>query len=370
MGGDRSFTFHASRFTPHAPPGWPLPLPQKRTKPQFPPKNPAQPKVWSGVCTFERYIKIMTNSGRLLMGALGILVLWTGLRVIATETSGGTPYQGIVDRNVFGLKAPAPPPDPEANKPPPPKITLQGITTFGGIKRALFKVQIPPKPGDPAKGEQSFILAEGQRDGDIEVLEIDPKPPGSVKVNNFGTIVSLNFENNGMPKAGGSGPGAQPGPPGFVPPPAPNNPFGAGGPKAMALPQRPIRPPQTGMESLPGSYGGTANSGGYSTTRGQNTYTALPTASSYSPAPGVVMSGGMPNAVTLPGMASMPATTARQQNWPPETPMSPEEATLKEALWTTQHQKEISQGLLPSIPGSNPLLDNGNPPGQTTPKTY
>ena len=138
----------------------------------------------------------------------------------------------------------------------------------------------------------------------------------------------------------------------------------------MALPQRPIRPPQTGMESLPGSYGGTANSGGYSTTRGQNTYTALPTASSYSPAPGVVMSGGMPNAVTLPGMASMPATTARQQNWPPETPMSPEEATLKEALWTTQHQKEISQGLLPSIPGSNPLLDNGNPPGQTTPKTY
>ena len=77
---------------------------------------------------------------------------------------------------MFGLKPPPPPPTPEANKPPPPKITLQGITTFVGIKRVLFKVQMPPKPGDPPKGEQSFILAEGQRDGDIEVLEIDDKP--------------------------------------------------------------------------------------------------------------------------------------------------------------------------------------------------
>ena len=137
-----------------------------------------------------------------------------------------------MERNVFGLKPPPPPPDPEANKPPPPKITLQGITTFGGIKRALFKVQMPPKPGDPAKGEQSFILAEGQRDGDIEVLEINDEPGSEfVKVNNFGTITNLNFANNGIKTAGAPAPAAAR-PSGFAPPPG-GNPFGpGGGPKA------------------------------------------------------------------------------------------------------------------------------------------
>jgi hypothetical protein len=121
-----------------------------------------------------------------------------------------------------------------------------------------------------------------------------------------------------------------------------------------------MRLPQTGA---------TAATPSYSSTHGQNTYSALPTASTYSPAPGVVMSGGNPNTVTLPGLGSTSATAPRQQNWPPETPMTPEEATIKEAVWTMQHQKEISQGLLPPIPGSNPLLDSGTTSGNTTLKT-
>ena len=86
-----------------------------------------------------------------------------------TPDSLRNPYQGIIDRNVFGLRTPPPPPtnNPEANKPPPPKITLTGIITgFTGNKRALMKVQVPPKPGSPAN-EQSLIMTEGQREGDV-----------------------------------------------------------------------------------------------------------------------------------------------------------------------------------------------------------
>ena len=85
------------------------------------------------------------------MCILGTLVLWTATHVIATEASGTTPYQGIVERNVFGLKPPPPPELAPVNTPPPPRIILQGVTTFMGIKRVLMKVLMPAKPPDPAK---------------------------------------------------------------------------------------------------------------------------------------------------------------------------------------------------------------------------
>ena len=303
----------------------------------------------------------MTNGGRLLMGALGILVLWTGMRVIATETSGGTPYQGVVERNVFGLKPPPPPPDPEANKPPPPKIILQGITTFMNVKRALFKMQLPPKPGEPAKGEQSFILAEGQRDGDIEVLEINSTAGSEfVKVNNFGTITNLTFENNGIKTASAPAPGVQPGPAGFVPPPA-ANPFGGGG-----APTRPMRMNPAAAAAASGGYGGTASPTSYGGMRPQSTYSAVPTSPAYNPNPGVVMSGGTAGTLALPGLASAPTTATPQQNWPPETPMTPEEAAIQGAAYMMKNKTAIDNGTMPSIPGANPLLDSGNPSGQTT----
>ena len=306
----------------------------------------------------------MTNGGRPLMGALGILVLWTGMRVIATETSGGTPYQGVVERNVFGLKPPPPPPDPEANKPPPPKIILQGITTFMNVKRALFKMQLPPKPGEPAKGEQSFILAEGQRDGDIEVLEINSTAGSEfVKVNNFGTITNLTFENNGIKTASAPAPGVQPGPAGFVPPPA-ANPFGVGGP-----PTRPMRMNPAAAAASSGGYGGTASPTSYGGMRPQSTYSAVPTAPAYNPNPGVVMSGGTVGTLALPSMVSAPTTTAPQQNWPPETPMTPEEQAIQAAAYMTKNKAAIENGLMPSIPGSNPLLDSGTPSEQPTKQT-
>src|SRR5579864_6162958 len=78
-------------------------------------------------------------------------------------------YHPIIDRNVFALRpVPPPPPPAEAAKPPPPRLWLTGITTiFGNRKLALLKGNFPNKPGEPAK-DQSFILGEGERDGDVE----------------------------------------------------------------------------------------------------------------------------------------------------------------------------------------------------------
>jgi len=120
----------------------------------------------------------------------------------------GNLYQGIVDRNVFGLKSPPPPL--ASTKPPPPKVWLTGITTILGNKRALLKMTPPPKPGEPAK-EQSFTLGEGERDGDIEVLEINEKVR-TVKICDYGTIMTLDFDKDGVKVAAGAFAGL-PGPP-------------------------------------------------------------------------------------------------------------------------------------------------------------
>ena len=136
---------------------------------------------------------LIALSGLLLAGQPCRAIIMTSETPPSIES--GNKYHAIVDRNVFGLKAPAPPPDPEANKPPPPKITPTGITTIFGNKRALFKVQMPAKPPEPAK-EQSFILTVGQREGQIEVLDID-EVAGSIKFNNYGSVVTLTLEKDG-----------------------------------------------------------------------------------------------------------------------------------------------------------------------------
>jgi hypothetical protein len=96
-----------------------------------------------------------------------------------------------------------------------PKLTLNGITDILGRNLAILKALFPGKPGEPAK-EQSYMLAEGQRDGEIEVLQVDQKA-GSVKVNNSGTVMTLTFDKD-APKS--TTPAPQLSPTGAPPPPA------------------------------------------------------------------------------------------------------------------------------------------------------
>src|SRR5690349_14553010 len=121
------------------------------------------------------------------------------LGVAPAAVAGGTnvsdsPYKAIFVRNLFGLR-PA-----EVRTAPPPAapsstIVLTGITTILGGRRAFLEITPPPKPLQPAK-QISCILAEGEREGAVEVVQIDPKN-GSVKVSDNGTLTTLTFEKNG-----------------------------------------------------------------------------------------------------------------------------------------------------------------------------
>ena len=60
----------------------------------------------------------MTNGDKVMRFAVALLMLGAVTSAVAVPSEGGNPYQAITDRNVFGLKPPAPPPGPEDNKPP------------------------------------------------------------------------------------------------------------------------------------------------------------------------------------------------------------------------------------------------------------
>jgi hypothetical protein len=113
-----------------------------------------------------------------------ILLLGASQIARASQASGSTsanPYQKIGEHNLFGLQPP--PPVNQVAGTPPPQIVLNGLTTVFGDKRALFKTL----PTADSPKEQSYILAEGQRTGEIEVLSVDMKA-GTVTINNHGIV--------------------------------------------------------------------------------------------------------------------------------------------------------------------------------------
>ena len=136
------------------------------------------------------------------LGLLVALGLATGVHAITQDAA---VYHSIAERNVFGLR-----PRPEAVVPPAPqqplrKLILIGITTVCR-KRALLKAE--PIPGRAGEQEESLMLGEGEREGDIEVVQIDELAE-RVTVNNAGTVITLSFEKNGLktPAAGSGSPG-------------------------------------------------------------------------------------------------------------------------------------------------------------------
>ena len=119
----------------------------------------------------------------------------------ATESS---PYEEIVDRNLFGLRAPVPSiVENPATTPAIPKITLTGITTILGRKVAFITIA-RVKTGQPP---EFLMLAQGQSSDGLQVEEIDEKA-GFVKIANHGQLQTLDFEHDST-KPSGSPPNAK-----------------------------------------------------------------------------------------------------------------------------------------------------------------
>jgi len=162
---------------------------------------------------------------RLALG-LGGFLLAVVLRADVKERA-DHPYQVIIDRNAFGLKTP-----PQVVNPPPTNPVVPVNVKFCGVsanstgKKAWL--MIPAQPGKNPNPQYLNGLAEHEKQGDIEVLEINLKE-SKVKILNAGALVELNIKDNGLPTPLGQpvpgvplnprgGPGALP-TPGLVPAP-------------------------------------------------------------------------------------------------------------------------------------------------------
>src|SRR5271168_4601025 len=134
------------------------------------------------------------------------------------ELSADNPYGAIVSRNIFDLHDPPPPAVKEDKaKEPPPNIKLTGITTIFGAKQAFFILNEPGAAGKQATTRTS-ILREGQREGVLQVVEIDTKAR-SARIMIEGNESLIHIETNKAAASGGPGPGpgGAPGHPNFVP---------------------------------------------------------------------------------------------------------------------------------------------------------
>jgi hypothetical protein len=131
----------------------------------------------------------MNFSGKFIACLLGGLALTAGVRA-DDVLSPGDPYATVIARNIFGLNPPQLKDPNSQNTDPPPKITPNGIMTIFGELQVLFKVAGAPKPGGPPPTDESYILSEGQRQDDIEVVKIDEKN-SIVTFNNHGETQQL-----------------------------------------------------------------------------------------------------------------------------------------------------------------------------------
>jgi hypothetical protein len=103
------------------------------------------------------------------------------------------PFLVITNRNAFGIKPPAPPPDPKLNAPPapPPNLFVTGFSQLRGNKRAFLVMNRPGKSPE-------FLVVDESYDVDgLKVTGIDPRKE-TLTVINAGTEVTLNFKDNGL----------------------------------------------------------------------------------------------------------------------------------------------------------------------------
>ena len=132
----------------------------------------------------------MKDAPKTLTSALAFTALCLTTSGMATENE----YTRIATRNVFGLR-----PTPEApvatHQPTTlPRIILTGITDILGEKCVLLKLQKPTQPPEVAR-EESLMVSEGKRQGDLEVLHIDLQK-GEVQVLISGMELTLTMDRD------------------------------------------------------------------------------------------------------------------------------------------------------------------------------
>ncbi|HEU5395927.1 MAG TPA: hypothetical protein VFV81_02080 [Verrucomicrobiae bacterium] len=256
----------------------------------------------------------MTLSRKLAAALAGVLALGAAARAAdEVAVADNNPYTAIGIRNVFSLNPPTPvvQQQPEA----PVKITANGIMTIFGVEQVLFKAS-----GGPLKTEQSYILSEGQRQDDIEVLKID-EAKGTVKFNNHGIVQDLALANGTA--TGGTTVGAG------TNPSFPNAGFAGRGPGRFNFP---VRSPAPGVHS--GNSGGSAENGGEPAFNSANgsTQTYQPPRSNLTPEEQVLMieaqrayyqAKGNPMAKILPPTSMTPQVTGEGSAPGPGGPGAP-----------------------------------------------
>lgn len=213
---------------------------------------------------------------------VSLVAVFATVKTLATA-SPANDYEAISRRNVFGLKEPPQPIAAPPTNPALPKVYLTGIATLNG-KRVFLRTAVVGKAGSPA-GEQSLMLGLGEKEADIEVLEID-EVAGRVKIRQAGQLVELTFDKD-APKsnppanvAGQSAPAENP-PPGanqgqVIPPPVQTPPPASAGQNPYLgkrmLPSRNLTQPAP-PPPLPTAPGATTRPSGTGQTPAQNQLT-------------------------------------------------------------------------------------------------
>jgi hypothetical protein len=171
-----------------------------------------------------QYIETMKRFGKIAVCLAGGLTLNAGLsgagpasennpspaNPSSASSSSASPYAAIAVRNIFGLN----PPVVTTNDPNEllmaslPKITPTGIMSVFGQSKVLFKVADAATKARPPAKEEFYILSEGQRQDDIEVMAIDEEN-GLVTFDNHGFTQELplaNAPDSGAPAPSSPGP--------------------------------------------------------------------------------------------------------------------------------------------------------------------
>lgn len=252
----------------------------------------------------------------------GLLLLPLGVAVAAAPpTDAVGDYRVILERNPFGLKAPAAPAPPPVTAPPetPTNFKLSGITALFKPPRAMFV-----NTANPSKPEY-ISLPEGEKGGGITVLSNGINfAAGTVRVIIAGEERTLSFEKDGLK-------------------PAPGSPI-------MTAPGGVV--PRFGLNPVPSTPGGSVlqTPATAPITTSQTTFNQ-PVAATGGGIPGPVSVARVPRIPTT-GNVTIPIGAAASQTSPPTPPkVVPEEQALRMEI----HQKVYEQtpGAFPPLPATD-----------------